>query len=165
MAELTSSAAPPIGPDDHVRGSGPEAILYVDLACPACAATWARVRELPLRLCVRHFPLASKRPRAPALHGAAEAAACQREDGFWAMVDAIYSDPGRQDDPHLWARAEALELDLERFERERRSETVGARVRLDFESGIRAGVAGTPTAFVGGRRVGTRVAEALAALG
>ena len=115
---------PPIGQSDHVAGVGPEAIVYVDLACPHCAAGWPRIRGLALRLCVRHFPVASKRPRATALHAAAEAASMQREAAFWELCDSIYADQGHQDDPHLWARAEALGLDLERFEAERRSEPV-----------------------------------------
>ena len=144
-----------------MRGDGPEAIVYLDLACPACAATWVEIRELPLRLCFRHFPLPKKRPRAPALHAAAEAAAGQREEAFWAMVDSIYADHGHIDDPHLWDRAETLGLDLDRFERERRSQAVAAHIRRDFESGIRAGVIGTPTGFVEGRRVDGSVIEAL----
>src|ERR1700739_1985121 len=42
-------------------------------------------------------------------------------------------------------------LDLERFDRDRRSDAVRARVRRDFESGVRAGVVTTPTVFAGGR--------------
>ena len=164
MNDLTSAPVPPVGDADHVRGEGPEAILYLDLACPACAATWVEIRELPLRLCVRHFPLARKRPRAPALHAAAEAAAMPREEAFWEMADSIYADHGHIDDPHLWDRAESLGLDLERFERDRRSQAVVARVRRDFESGIRAGVVGTPTAFVSGDGVVAGVAPALRAL-
>ena len=60
------------------------------------------------------------------------------------MVDSLYADRGHVDDPHLWQRAERLGLDLERFEADRRSDAVAARVRRDFESGIRAGVTGTP---------------------
>jgi protein-disulfide isomerase len=150
MTELTSAPVPPIGPADHVRGDGPEAILYLDLACPHCAAAWLAIEPLGLRLCVRHFPVASKRPRSPALHAAAEAAAMQREEAFWEMVSSIYGDQGHQDDPHLWARAEALGLGLERFESDRRSDRVAERIRTDFESGIRAGVTGTPSAFVDG---------------
>ena len=67
------------------------------------------------------------------------------------MVDSLYADRGRVDDPHLWERAERLGLDLERFEADRRSEAVAARVRRDFESGIRAGVTGTPAIFPDGR--------------
>src|SRR5262245_28007343 len=154
MGELTSAPVPPIGPGDHVRGEGPETVLYLDLACPHCAATWLRLRELPLRLAVRHFPVASKHPRAPALHAAAEAAALQREEAFWELVDSIYLDQGHVDDPHLWERARALALDLERFNDDRRSDRVAERVRRDFETGIRGGVVGTPAAFADGNPIG-----------
>jgi protein-disulfide isomerase len=158
-ASLTSAAAPPRRPDDHVRGEGQEAIVYLDLACPHCAATWPRL--VSERLCVvfRHFPVASKHPRTPALHAAAEAAALQREGAFWELVDSIYGDHGHLDDPHLWERARALGLDLERFERARRSEAAAARVRRDFDDGIRAGVTGTPAAFVDGRRVAGSIVQ------
>ncbi len=127
-------------------------IVYLDLACPHCAATWVRLDALPLRLVFRHFPVASKHPRAPALHAASEAAAMQgSEEAFWALVDSIYRDQGRVDDPHLWERAAALELDIERFNADRRLESVAERVRRDFESGIRAGVVGTPAVFTDGR--------------
>lgn len=122
------------------------------------------MRPLALRLCFRHFPVAGKHPRAPALHAAAEAASRQREDAFWELCDSIYSDQGRQDDPHLWERARSLGLDLDRFERARRSAEVAARVRFDFKAGIRAGVAATPTAFVAGKRVNGDVAGALTAV-
>lgn len=148
MGELGSAAVPPEEPQDHVRGDGPGVTLYLDLACPACAATWAGIRDLPLRLCVRHFPVASRRPRSFALHAAAEAAAAQGgEEAFWVMWDSLYADRGRTDDPHLWARAERLGLDVTRFDADRRSEAVEVRIQRDFQSGIRAGVVGTPAAF------------------
>src|SRR5688572_31084556 len=149
MAELTSAGVPPVGPDDHLDGEGPEAIVYADLGCPHCAAVWARIRELPLRLCFRHFPMAAKHPRAPALHAAAEAAGLQ--GAFWEMCDSLFAERGRVDDPHLWERAERLGLDLDRFQDDRRSDVVSERVRRDFESGIQAGVTGTPAAFFEGR--------------
>jgi protein-disulfide isomerase len=143
-----------VGPADHVRGEGPELIVYLDLACPHCAATWAQLEGLPLRVVFRHFPIASKHPRAPALHAAVEAAALQGSDeAFWALVDSIYEDQGRVDDPHLWERAKALALDVERFDRDRRTPALAERVRRDFEGGIRAGVASTPAAFMGGSPV------------
>ena len=152
---------PPIGAADHVRGDGPEAILYLDLACPHCAAEWPAITRLPLRICVRHFPLAAKRPRALALHAAAEAAGLQCADAFWGLWDSIYSDHGHLDDPHLWERGRALGLDLERFDADRRSDAVAARVKQDFNGGIRAGVVGTPTAFIGTERISGELAAAL----
>lgn len=145
MSDLTSAAVPPIGPDDHVRGEGERLIVYADLGCPHCAATWTELLAQGGQIAFRHFPVASKHPRSPALHVAAEAAGAQGQ--FFAMVDSLYADRGHVDDPHLWARAERLGLDLERFEHDRRSSDLAARVRHDFESGIRAGVAGTPAVF------------------
>jgi protein-disulfide isomerase len=162
MSELTSASVPPIGADDHVSGEGIETIVYADFGCPYCAAAWARIRALPLRLCFRHFPMASKHPRAPALHAAAEAAG--RQGSFWEMCDSLYADRGRVDDPHLWERVERFGLDLERFNADRRSAAVRERVERDFVSGIRAGVAGTPTAFVGGRLLHRNLTEELASL-
>ena len=100
---------------------------------------------------LRHFPVASKHPRSPALHAAAEAAGAQ--GSFFEMADSLFADRGRVDDPHLWQRAERLGLDLERFEAGRRSQAVAERVRADFESGIRAGVTGTPALFRSGEPV------------
>jgi protein-disulfide isomerase len=145
VADLTSSAVPPVGPDDHIRGEGEEAIVYADLGCPHCASVWVEVSSRPGAIAFRHFPVASKHPRSPALHAAAEAAGAQ--GAFFEMVDSLYADRGHVDDPHLWERVERLGLDLERFERDRRSGEVASRVRRDFESGIRAGVTGTPAVF------------------
>jgi protein-disulfide isomerase len=146
MPDLTSAAVPPVGPEDHVRGEGEEeSVVYADLGCPHCAAAWAEIEARPGRIAFRHFPVASKHPRSPALHAAAEAAG--RQGRFFEMVDSLYADRGHVDDPHLWERVERLELDLERFERDRRSGEIAARVRRDFESGIRAGVTGTPAVF------------------
>jgi protein-disulfide isomerase len=145
MNDLTSAQVPPLGPDDHVRGEGELLIVYADLACPHCAAAWAEIAARPDRIAFRHFPVASKHPRAPALHAAAEAAG--RQGAFFAMVDSLYADRAHVDDPHLWARVREFGLDLGRFEADRRTDEVAARVRRDFESGIRAGVATTPALF------------------
>jgi len=143
--DLTSAPVPALGPEDHVRGEGPTLIVYADLGCPHCAVRWAEIAAEPGRVVFRHFPVAGKHPRSPALHAAAEAAGAQGR--FFEMVDSLYSDRGRVDDPHLWERAERLGLDLDRFEADRRSDPVAARVRRDFESGIRAGVTSTPAVF------------------
>jgi protein-disulfide isomerase len=150
MTELTSAPIPPVDATDHVRGpdDAPLVIAYSDFACPFCAVAHERMRDAPLRIAYRHFALKAKRPRAPILAQAAEAAALQ--GAFWPMHDALFADQGRQDDPHLWERAERLGLDVERFERDRRSAEVADRVRRDVRSALRAGVATTPTLAIKG---------------
>jgi protein-disulfide isomerase len=142
------------GPED-----APLAIVYGDYECPFCAAVEVNLRDRPLRVVFRHFPVRASHPRAQAAAHAAEAAA--EQGAFWAMHDALFADQGRLEDPHLWARAERLGLDLGRFDADRRSEAVAARVRGDFRGGIRAGVATTPTLFVDGVRHSGRGGPAL----
>jgi protein-disulfide isomerase len=129
-------------------------LVYGDYECPFCAALEARLSALALRVCFRHFPVRSSHPRAQPAACAAEAAHAQ--GAFWAMHDALFADQGRLEDPHLWARAERLGLDLERFDAERRSDEVSARVRADFRAGVRAGVVTTPSIFVNGAIVSGR---------
>ena len=118
-------------------------IVYGDYECPYCAAELAKLGDR--RLVFRHFPVVSKHPRSRRLAAAAEAAALQGR--FWEMHDSLFADQGHLDDPHLWERAEELGLDLERFERDRRSDEVAGRVERDFRSGIAAGVMKTPALF------------------
>jgi protein-disulfide isomerase len=151
--ELTSAPVPPLASDDHVRGDAdaPLVVVYADFACPHCAVARVRLRDAGVRVAFRHFALRAKHPRAPVLAAAAEAAALQ--GAFWPMHDALYDDQGHQDDPHLWERAERLGLDVGRFDRDRRSDAVAVRVRRDVRSGMRAGVAATPTLWIGGELV------------
>jgi protein-disulfide isomerase len=151
MTDLSSAPPPPVRDDDHARGpeDGALLVVYADFTCPHCAVLHARLRERDdVRVVFRHFALKAKHPRAVPLALAAEAAAAQ--GAFWGLHDALYADPGRTDDPHLWAHARALGLDLERFEEDRRAEAAAARVKRDVREGMRAGVTHTPTLFPGG---------------
>jgi protein-disulfide isomerase len=142
---LRSAPVPPPADDDHIRGDGRLVVMYGDFECPYCAAEAGRLRQDEARVVFRHFPVVSKHPRSRRLAAAAEAAALQGQ--FWEMHDSLFGDQGHLDDPHLWKRVEELGLDLQRFERDRRSDEVAARVERDFRSGIAAGVMKTPTLF------------------
>jgi protein-disulfide isomerase len=151
---------PPLGPQDgdYVRGGQvwPAVIAYMDFTCPQCVVAHGLLREsAELRLIYRHFPLRSRHPRSHALAGALEAAG--RQGRFWEMCDSIAADPGHIDDPHIWQRVKQLQLDLERFERDRHSDSVTGRVREQMREGMACGVTATPTLIVGGSlRAGPR---------
>ncbi len=130
-------------------------IEYADFECPFCAVLEAKLERAGLRRAFRHFPSRSSHPRAWAAACAAEAAAAQGR--FWEMHALLFADQGRLEDPHLWDRARRLGLDLDRFDEDRRSAAVRARVRRDFESGVRAGVVSTPTVFAGGQMLAGRI--------
>jgi protein-disulfide isomerase len=145
LSDLGSAPVPGLREQDHVRGpeDAPVVIVYADFECPYCAAAELKLRGARLRIAFRHFPVRRSHPRAWPAACAAEAAGLQGR--FWEMHDLLFADQGRLEDPHLWARARTLELDLERFDAHRRAPSVEAHVRNDFESGVRGGVVTTPT--------------------
>jgi len=155
---LGSAGVPAVGDEDWVRGPDDARLVlieYADFECPFCATLELRLSVLDgpaaprgVRRVFRHFPVRSAHPRALAAACAAEAAG--RQGRFWEMYSLLFSAPAQLEDPHLWERAERLGLDVDRFDADRRSEEVAARVRRDFTSGVRAGVVTTPTVFVDG---------------
>lgn len=149
MTDLRSAPPPPLREDDHVRGErgGTLILFYADFTCPRCALAHERLTAAGARVAFRHLALRAKHARAVAAACAAEAAAAQ--GAFWAFCDALYADQGRLEDPHLWAHARSLALDLERFDRERRGAAVAARVQRDTREALAAGAATTPTLFSG----------------
>jgi protein-disulfide isomerase len=130
-------------------------VIYADFECPYCAAEAQKLAAVRLRVAFRHFPVRSSHPRAWAAACAAEAAALQGR--FWDMHDLLFADQGRLEDPHLWTRARTLGLDLDRFEADRRAAVVEARVRRDFEAGVRGGIVTTPTLIAGEHRHAGRI--------
>jgi len=148
---------------DHVRGPlGARAIVeYGDYECPYSRLAFRHIerverrQDVRVRFAFRHFPLTDKHPHALAASAAAEAAGLQGR--FWEMHDLLFSDQGRLEDPHLWDRARTLELDLERFDADRRGEAVLARIRRDFESGVKGGIVTTPTVIAGDVRHAGRI--------
>jgi protein-disulfide isomerase len=152
VTELGSAPVPEPGDDDHRRGparpsdaAGSLVIVYADFECPFCAVLHQRLEPLPVTVVFRHFPVRSSHPRAWPAACAAEAAALQGR--FWEMHDSLFADQAHLEDPHLWARAEDLGLDLDRFDADRRGEDLRGRVQRDFRSGVRAGVVTTPALF------------------
>jgi len=151
--------AVPVSEHDHAQGPADAPLTlveYGDFECPACGQAYPVVEALKremagrLRFVFRHFPLGTVHPNATAAALAAEAAG--RQGKFWEMHDLLYENQDALEDEDLWRYAEALGLDVDRFEEDRRGEACERRVRQDFLGGARSGVNGTPTFFVNGVR-------------
>jgi protein-disulfide isomerase len=154
-AELTL----PVSERDHIKGpeTAPVTLVeYGDFECPFCGAAHLVLKEIErrlgdqLRFVFRHFPLTNVHPHAEHAAEAAEAAGAQGR--FWEMHDMLFEHQTALDDPHLLAYADALDLDIPRFEYEMAEHIHAPRVREDFMSGVLSGVNGTPTFFINGVR-------------
>ena len=129
-------------------------VEYGDFQCPYCGDAYPVVLELlerfgdRLRFVFRHLPVPELHPYAPAAAEAAEAAAAQGR--FWEMHDRLFTHQLQLRDSDLRRHAEAISLDVERFDRALREGAHTRRVQEDAESGARSGVPSTPRFFVNG---------------
>jgi len=151
-----------IDPDrDHVRGGRLgkdviEVLLYGDFLCPYCR----RLRPIMVRLrqalgdrmayVFRHYPNEAAHPGATFMARAAEAAG--RQGRFWEMYDLLYGQEQPLTEKDARAFAEALGLDMARFERDLAGDGAARRVEEDLTGGKSNGVTGTPTLFIDGLR-------------
>lgn len=131
---------------------------FSDFQCPFCKTFVDQTLPLVLstygdrvRLVYRDFPISSLHPQAAK---AAEAAQCAFEQGrFWEYHDRLFQNQGALDVPNLKMHAAAIGLDATRFIECLDSGKNADRVQADFDEGRKAGVTGTPTFFINGRKL------------
>jgi Na+/H+ antiporter NhaA len=149
----------PVDPDvDHIRGpvDAPVTVVeYGDFECPYCGRAEPIVRDLlrefaDLTYVWRHLPLDDVHPHARLAAEAAEAAGAQ--GAFWEMHDLLLDHQDALGVDDLAGYAAQLGLDVDRFIQEVTSRKYAGRVARDVDSADVAGVGGTPTFFINGRR-------------
>jgi protein-disulfide isomerase len=172
---MTGHLTPPVGPDDHAVGpeDAPMTLVeYGDFECPYCGEAYPIIATIQrrlgrrLRFVFRNFPLAEAHPHAEHAAETAEAAAAQGR--FWEMHRLLYESQDALEDEDLVEYARTIGLDAARVARELDDGTWTSAVRVDFRSGVRSGVNGTPTFFINGERFDgdwTDIEEFEAALG
>ena len=149
----------PVTPEDHIQGD-PDAELtlveYGDYECPHCGRAYGIVKQVQkhfgrrLRFVFRNFPLSQIHPNAQTAAETAEFAGAHGR--FWEMHDLIFENQDRLGQPLLFALTEQLGLDPQDLRDALTAGEFEPRVRRDFLSGVRSGVNGTPTFFVGAQR-------------
>ncbi len=152
----------PAGTHDHRTGKASATITlieYGDYQCPHCGFAHPLLKKLikqfssELLFIFRNFPLTESHPAAMIAAQAAEAAGMQNK--FWEMHDLIFEHQDELDENNLVYFAEALDLNIDQFLRDSKSQAVLSKIESDFESGVRSGVNGTPTFFLNEKRLDT----------
>lgn len=149
----------------HIKGN-PEAtvtlVKYSDFQCPACKEFSGVVSDVmeaygdEIAFEYKHFPLIQIHPHAEAAARAAEAAGQQGK--FYEFHDLLF------ENQEEWSRsvapgaffvryAEALELDLDLFNRHQRSSIIRDKVRAELMEARDQGLTSTPTFFLNGERM------------
>ena len=88
---------------------------------------------------------------------AAVAALAARSEGkFWEFHDELYKNYNKLSDQKIREIALGLGFDQAEFEKKMNDPRITAMIRQDLQDGAQAGVRGTPTIFINGRRLKNR---------
>ncbi|UCG38154.1 MAG: thioredoxin domain-containing protein [bacterium] len=113
-----------------------------------------------VKVVFKNFPIRNHRFARPA----AEAAlAADIQGKFWPFHDRLFENYNRIDEDLILGIARDLELDMDRFGKDRRGPRVAAIINRDMAEAGRVGVRGTPTIFVNGKPLTQRSLESFSA--
>jgi protein-disulfide isomerase len=99
----------------------------------------------------KQFPLTSIHPRA---QKAAEASLCANEQGkFWEYHDTLFANQQALDVASLKQYAADLKLDTTKFNSCLDTSKYAGTVSAETNQGVTAGVQGTPTTFINGKKI------------
>ncbi|MDP9053441.1 MAG: thioredoxin domain-containing protein [Acidobacteriota bacterium] len=130
-------------------------VEFSDFECPYCskavATANAIVRDFPkdVRLVFKQFPLDS---HSNAEFGAEASLAAQAQGKFWEMHDLLYDGFPDLSRKTVFNYAREIGLDMKQFTADIDSHKFRARVHMEEQEGEAAGVGGTPTFFVNGKK-------------
>ena len=164
--DFTISSNDPVkyGPADSdikpVGCRGDDCVTIVEFSefqCPFCARVLPATREVmtrykgKVRWVVRDFPLSFHNRAKPA----AVAARCALRQGkYWEMYSALFQNQNSLSDKDFIAYAERIKLDKAKWKSciDKPAAEL-AFIDQNMQSGIKAGVTGTPAFFINGRRL------------
>jgi len=106
-----------------------------------------------VKLIFKNFPLRNHNYAKPA---AIAAMAADRQGRFWDFHDEIFLVYNQLNEAKLEEIAQKLNLDMERFHRDLKDPEIIQAIGSDVQEGFQAGVRGTPSIFVNGRRLQQR---------
>lgn len=131
-------------------------VVFSDFQCPYCARIGAvidRVREVypkKVKSLFKNYPLSSHKFALPA---AKAAIAAEAQGKFWEFHDLLFENYNRLSDQKIDDIRLSLNLDEAKFKKMMKAPETLARINREQQEGESAGVRGTPTVFVNGRKV------------
>ncbi|GAB4218590.1 MAG: thioredoxin domain-containing protein [Synechococcales cyanobacterium] len=149
LQELHKDLAVLIG-DSPVKGSRDRKVVLVefsDFQCPFCARAHDTVEQFvskhpEVTFVYKHLPLTQIHPEA--LPAAQASWAAQQQGKFWEFHDELFAHQQQLGDEFYVETAKKLRLDLNRFNRDRASETAQLAIQKDLNLAERLQLTGTP---------------------
>jgi protein-disulfide isomerase len=145
------------------KGAKVTIVEFSDFQCPFCSQSKPLVDEVlkaypkDVNFVYKQFPLTSIHPFAL---GASKAALAAGKQGkFWEMHDILFANNRDLGQDKLKEYAKQIGLDVARWEKDLNSPDIQAEIDADGKVAQTAEVRGTPSFFVGGKRVMNRSVE------
>ena len=82
--------------------------------------------------------------------------AANQQGKFWEYHSELFKNYNKLNDAKFDEIAQSLELNMEQFKQDMKNPALAAMVQRDLKDGSAAGVRGTPTIFINGRRLQQR---------
>lgn len=128
--------------------------LFTDFECPYCSKMPPLIKQVlkknpkNLKVVFKNMPLDFHKMARPAAHAAL---AAQEQGKFWEFHDQLFKTK-KLSTKSIEKIATDLKLDMDKFKADMKSPEILAKVEKDIKDGKKAGVTGTPTVFINGRR-------------
>ena len=106
-----------------------------------------------VKIVFKNFPL---RNHKFAMKAATAALAAESQGKFWEFHDQLYKNYNRLNDQKVREIARGLGLNQAELEKKMRDPALQSKIRRDAREGAQAGVRGTPTIFINGRKLKDR---------
>lgn len=154
LQQMSTNPGEIIG-NSPVKGAAQREIVIVefsDFQCPFCAKAHETVNQFMAKhqnevtLTYKHLPLTQI--HAQALPAAKAAWAAGQQGKFWEYHDALFQQQEQLGEPLYGTIAQTLNLDLEKFNSDRQSETAQAAIEEDLILARKLGINGTPFFFM-----------------
>lgn len=112
-----------------------------------------------VRFVYKQFPL--EQIHQNAMNASKASVAAGNQSKFWEMHDELFKISRDLSMGEIRKKAEAIGLDMKKFDADMASPEIEKAVRADLEVGRTADVTGTPTLFINGKRVMNRSLEGM----
>lgn len=143
--------------DSPITGADAKKIIlleFSDFQCPFCAQAQSTLQQFMTKhqdkvtLVYKHFPLTHI--HSEALPSAKAAWAAQKQGKFWEYHDALFAQQKQLGETLYVEIAENLNLDMERFNRDRNSQGTIDAISKDIELADKMGIGSTPFFILNG---------------
>ena len=153
VKQIDIGTSPSLGPADAAI----TIIEWADFECPHCGMAAPIIHKTidepefkpKTRFVFKNYPLPMHERAEPA---ARASVAAQVQGKFWEMHDQLFTHQEALTNGDIEGFAKKLGLDIEKFKTDWNSNDTKDKVAKDKEAGSKAGITGTPSIFINGRK-------------